>query len=55
MIVCGLIFILFNDASLQPWNKPPKKYEEIKQKDEDANFTEVMMMKQKEEEFERKM
>lgn len=22
MIVCGIIFILFNDASLQPWNKP---------------------------------
>ena len=37
MIVTGLIFMCFNDASLQEWNKPPKnnnEYDEIKQKDD---------------------
>ena len=25
LIVCGLIYVFFNDASLQPWNKSAKK------------------------------
>lgn len=54
MIVCGLIFMYFNDASLQEWNKPAaRKYDEVKQK-EDLIFTEEML-RQKEDEFERKM
>jgi hypothetical protein len=46
----------FNDASLQEWNKPSKKYAEVKQKDDDASliFTDEML-KTKEDKFERKM
>lgn len=48
MIVTGLIFMCFNDASLQEWNKPPKKkYDEIKQKD-DLNLILIDTMKKKE-------
>lgn len=40
--------MIFNDASLQKWNKPPKnKYDEINQKD-DLNLILLDTMKNKE-------
>jgi hypothetical protein len=38
MIACGLVYIFFNDASLQPWNKPPAIILE------DKDMKEMMMM-----------
>lgn len=54
MIISGIIFILFNDSSLQEWNKPTKKYESVQQKDEfNLNFSDSI--KKKEEEMEKEM
>jgi hypothetical protein len=52
MIISGIIFILFNDSSLQEWNKPPKKYESVPQKDEiNLRFSETIEKKEEEKEM----
>lgn len=54
MIISGIIFILFNDSSLQEWNKPPKKYESVPQKDE-FNIKFSNSLEKKEEEIEKEI
>lgn len=29
MIICGIIYLIFNDGSLQKWNKPQKELLEV--------------------------
>lgn len=53
MIICGIIFVLFNDSSLQEWNKPPQKYEIIGQKDTNLDMMFSESIKKKEEEKDR--
>lgn len=31
LIVLGIIYVIFNDASLQPWNSPPKPQDDAKE------------------------
>lgn len=60
MIITGVIFMYFNDASLQEWNKPSsqqqqemlKNYDEIKQKENELNliFTNSAIATKKEDE-----